>query len=46
MTQTEKVIKPKLGLLELARRLGKLSQACKIMRYSLQAASEERREID
>ena len=34
MTQTEKVIKPKLGLLELARQLGNVSQACKIMGYS------------
>jgi hypothetical protein len=34
MTQTEKVIKPKLGLLALARQLGNVSQACKIMGYS------------
>ncbi|HVZ32640.1 MAG TPA: helix-turn-helix domain-containing protein, partial [Polyangiaceae bacterium] len=34
MTQTEKVIKPKLGLLELAKQLGNVSQACKIMGYS------------
>jgi len=33
MTQIEKVIKPKLGLLELARQLGSVSQACKIMGY-------------
>jgi hypothetical protein len=33
MTQIEKVIKPKLGLLELARQLGNVSQACKIMGY-------------
>ena len=31
MTQIEKVIKPKLGLLELARQLRNVSQACKIM---------------
>lgn len=29
-----KVIKPKLGLLELAKQLGNVSQACKIMGYS------------
>jgi probable addiction module antidote protein len=34
MTQTEKVIKPKLGLLELAKQLGNVSHACKIMGYS------------
>lgn len=34
MTLEQKVIKNKLGLLELARRLGSVSQACKIMGYS------------
>jgi hypothetical protein len=29
-----KIIKPKLGLLELAKQLGSVSQACKIMGYS------------
>ena len=33
-TQEEKVLKPKLGLLELARQLGNVSQACQIMGYS------------
>jgi transposase InsO family protein len=33
-TQQEKVLKPKLGLLELAKQLGNVSQACKIMGYS------------
>lgn len=33
-TQQEKVLKPKLGLLELGRRLGNVSQACHIMGYS------------
>ncbi len=33
-TQQEKVLKPKLGLLELARQLGNVSQACQIMGYS------------
>jgi hypothetical protein len=28
---TQKVIKPKLGLLELAKQLGNVSQACKVM---------------
>ena len=30
----EKIIKPKLGLLELAKQLGSASQACKVMGYS------------
>jgi len=30
----EKIIRPKLGLLELAKQLGNVSQACKIMGYS------------
>src|SRR5690606_8606299 len=34
MTQMEKIIRPKLGLLELAKQLGNVSQACKIMGYS------------
>ena len=34
MNQVDKVIKPKLGLLELAKQLGNVSQACKIMGYS------------
>ncbi len=35
MTNMEqKVIKPKLGLLELAKQLGSVSQACKVMGYS------------
>ena len=29
----EKIIKPKLGLLELAKQLGSVSQACKVMGY-------------
>lgn len=31
---TQKIIKPKLGLLELAKQLGNVSQACKVMGYS------------
>lgn len=34
MTQEQKVIRNKVGLLELARQLGNVSQACKIMGYS------------
>lgn len=34
MTMQEKVIKNKVGLLELARQLGNVAQACKIMGYS------------
>ena len=30
-TLTQKVIKPKLGLLELAKQLGNVSQGCKVM---------------
>ena len=33
-TQQAKIIKPKLGLLELAKQLGNVSQACQIMVYS------------
>jgi hypothetical protein len=34
MTQTQKLIQPKLGLLKLAERLGSVSEACKVMGYS------------
>ena len=34
MTKDQKVIRAKVGLLELARQLGNISQACKIMGYS------------
>jgi len=33
-TQQDKILKPKLGLLELAKQLGNVSRACKIMGYS------------
>ena len=33
-TYQEKIIKPKLGVLELAKQLGNVSQACKVMGYS------------
>jgi transposase InsO family protein len=34
MTQNQKIIRPKLGVLELAKQLGNVSQACRIMGYS------------
>src|SRR6201986_1803029 len=34
MTQEQKIIRAKIGLLELARQLGNVSQACKMMGYS------------
>lgn len=34
MTTDQKIIKNRIGLLELARQLGNVSQACKILGYS------------
>jgi len=34
MTQLQKVIRAKVGLLELAKQLGNVSQACRVMKYS------------
>lgn len=34
MNQSSKIIKPKLGLLELAKQLGNVQAACKVMGYS------------
>src|SRR5208337_4311798 len=34
MTTEQKIIKAKIGLLELAKQLGNVSQACKVMGYS------------
>jgi transposase InsO family protein len=34
MTQEQKVIRAKIGMLELARQLGNVSQACRVMGYS------------
>lgn len=34
MTNAERIIKPKLGLLNLAKTLGNVSEACKVMGYS------------
>jgi hypothetical protein len=36
MTQEQKIIRVKAGLLELAKQLGNVSQACKMMGYSRQ----------
>ena len=33
MTKEQKIIRAKVGLLELARQLGHVSQACKMMGY-------------
>ena len=34
MTKEQKIIRAKIGLLELARQLGNVSQACKMMGYA------------
>src|SRR5262245_45461239 len=34
MTQDQKIIRAKVGLIELAKQLGNVSQACKMMGYS------------
>ncbi len=34
MTTEQKIIKTKVGVLELAKQLGNVSQACKVMGYS------------
>jgi hypothetical protein len=34
VTKDRKVIKPKIGVLELAKQLGNVSQACRVMGYS------------
>lgn len=34
MTKERKIIRAKVGLLELAKQLGNVSQACKVMGYS------------
>ena len=34
MTKDQKIIRTKVGVLELAKQLGNVSQACKIMGYS------------
>ena len=39
MTQEQKIIRAKLGLLELAKQLGNVSQACKMMGSSRDRAA-------
>lgn len=39
MTQTQKVIRGKVGVLELAKQLGNVSQACRMMGYSRETPS-------
>ena len=39
MTKDQKVIRGKIGLLELAKQLGNVSQACKMLGYSRATAS-------
>lgn len=34
VNQNQKIIRPKIGLLELAKKLGNVSSACKVMGYS------------
>ncbi len=34
MTQEQKAIRAKVGMLELARQLGNVSQACRVMGYT------------
>jgi transposase len=34
MTKEQKIIRPKIGVLELAKQLGNVSQACRVMGYS------------
>ena len=34
MTNQQKIIKTKIGILELARQLGNVSQACKVMGHT------------
>ena len=42
MTQEQKIIRAKVGLLELARQLGNVSQACKMMGYRATASTASR----
>ena len=41
MTTEQKIIRAKVGLLELAEQLGNVSQACKMMGYSREAKSAQ-----
>jgi hypothetical protein len=42
MTTEQKVIRANLGLLELAKQLGNVSQACQVMGYSRDSFSASR----
>ena len=42
MTKDQKIIRAKVGLLELAKQLGNVSQACKMMGYSPTASTASR----
>jgi hypothetical protein len=42
MTTEQKIIRAKVGLLELAKQLGNVSQACKMMGYSATAFTASR----
>ena len=41
MTTEQKIIRAKLGLLELAQQLGNVSQACKMMGYTREEKATE-----
>lgn len=43
MNKEQKIIKAKVGLLELAKQLGNVSQACKMMGYSRDRGSSNPR---
>ena len=43
MTQKQKIIRAKVGLLELARQLGNVSQACKMMGGAAQGSARAAR---
>ena len=45
MTQEQKIIRAKVELLELAKQLGNVSQACKMMGYSRDKASTRFKEL-
>ena len=45
MTKEQKIIRAKAGLLELAKQLGNVSQACKIMGYSRDSCAAEGIEV-
>ena len=46
MTQAKKVIKAKLGLLELGKQLGNISQACRTLGYSRQSYYDYRDRVE